>query len=59
MKQIKNKLGISGVLSEIYSWDKKGTSEEEGAQIDLLIDRRDRVINLCEIKFSTTPYEID
>ena len=59
VKQIKNKLGISGVLSEIYSWDKKGTSEEDGAQIDLLIDRRDRVINLCEIKFSTTPYEID
>ncbi|MBO6208329.1 MAG: hypothetical protein J6O73_15550 [Lachnospiraceae bacterium] len=59
VKQIKNKLGISGVLSEIYSWDKKGPSEEDGAQIDLLIDRRDRVINLCEIKFSTTPYEID
>jgi DNA-binding PadR family transcriptional regulator len=59
VNQIKKKLGISGVLSEVFSWDKRGTSEEDGAQIDLLIDRRDRVINLCEIKFSTTPYEID
>lgn len=59
INQIKKKLGISGVLSEIFSWGKKGTSEENGAQIDLLIDRRDRVINLCEIKFSTTPFEIN
>ncbi len=36
------------------------TSEgENGAQIDLLIDRRDRAINLCEIKYSNGPYEID
>ena len=30
-----------------------------GAQIDLLIDRRDRVINVCEIKFSLNEYVID
>lgn len=59
INQIKKKLGISGILSEIFSWDKKGTAENEGTQIDLLIDRRDRVINLCEIKFSVTPFEID
>ena len=58
-EQIKKKLGISGVMTEIYSWDKKGDKDEAGAQIDMLIDRRDRVINLCEIKFSTGQYEID
>ena len=37
--------------------DKKlGTA---GAQIDLIIDRRDRVINLCEMKFSLSEYTID
>ncbi len=59
IEQIKKKLGISGVMTEIFSWDKKGDNDKEGAQIDLLIDRRDRVINLCEIKFSTGQYEID
>jgi len=62
--QIKKKLGISGVLSNIYSWccrsftDKDGNNWK-GTQIDLLIDRRDEVINVCEIKFSTAPYVID
>ena len=32
---------------------------EKGAQIDLVIDRADRVINLCEIKFAKGPFEID
>lgn len=59
VNQIKKKLGISGVLTEISSWTKQGNADEEGAQIDMLIDRRDRVINLCEIKFSALPYEID
>ncbi len=51
--QIKNKLGISGVLTKEYVWNNKD------AQIDLLIERRDMVINLCEIKFSIKEYEID
>ncbi len=59
MGQIKKKLGISGVMTEISYWLKKGTQEDAGAQIDILIDRRDRVINLCEIKFATQQYEID
>ncbi|MBO4653409.1 MAG: ATP-binding protein [Lachnospiraceae bacterium] len=57
--QIKQKLGIAGIMAETSSWAKQGTNAEEGAQIDLLIDRRDRIINLCEIKFSTAPFEID
>jgi AAA+ ATPase superfamily predicted ATPase len=52
--QIKKALGISGVYSLSSSFYKKGTAEEKGAQIDLLIDRKDEVINICEIKFYNT-----
>ena len=65
MEQIKTALGISGVRTSVYTWrsssskGKEGTQEEKGAQIDLVIDRADGVINLCEIKYTRTPYEID
>ena len=49
--QIKKALGISGVYSKSASFVKKGTEEEAGVQIDLLIDRNDKVINLIEVKF--------
>ena len=32
--------------------------DDIGAQIDLLIDRQDMCINLCEMKFSNTEFEI-
>lgn len=54
--QIKFALGISGVETMEYAW--KSTSSGSGAQIDLLIDRKDGVINLCEMKFSNGIYEI-
>ena len=50
--QIKKALGISGIQTSVASWY-NGT-----AQIDLLIDRKDQVINLCEIKFSIKPFTI-
>lgn len=56
IQQIKNTLGIRGVISRTFSW--KSQQSEKGAQIDLIIDRRDQVINLCEIKCSTEPYTI-
>ncbi len=59
IKQIKKKIGISGVLSEESEWFVQGDKENEGAQIDMLIDRRDRVINICEMKFSNDEYSID
>lgn len=55
--QIKHALGISGVLSNVYSW-RKDADDGEGAQIDLLIDRNDQTINICEMKFSSDEYEI-
>lgn len=54
VSKIKKALQIGGVYSEQSAWyDKK-----EGAQIDLVIDRADRCANLCEMKFSETPYTI-
>ena len=56
-EQIKKALGISGVSTEESAW--KSTQSKDGAQIDLVIDRRDGVINLCEMKFSTDLFTID
>lgn len=58
--QIKHKLGISGILSEQSSWFVKADKKQgiNGTQIDLIIDRRDRVIDLCEMKFSLDEYVI-
>ncbi len=55
--QIKKALGIQGILSNELSW--RGSIEDKSVQIDLLIDRRDQVINLCEIKFSINKFTID
>ncbi|MCK6693786.1 MAG: AAA family ATPase [Thermoanaerobaculia bacterium] len=56
VRQIKRALGIQGIVSHAASW--QSTDIDTGAQIDLLIDRKDRVINVFEIKFSEQPYII-
>ncbi|HOY19350.1 MAG TPA: ATP-binding protein [Haliscomenobacter sp.] len=58
VRNIKKALGIEGIYSETSSWYKAADPESGGAQIDLIIDRKDRVINLFEIKFSINPFEI-
>lgn len=58
-QQIKAALGIAGVLSNVYSWRKEADETSDGAQVDLLIDRKDQVINLCEMKYSLSEYAID
>lgn len=59
LEQIKRALGISGILCNVCSWVYRPKDEyETGVQIDLIIDRDDNVINLCEIKFSSGKYEI-
>lgn len=60
LQQIQRGLGIADVDTRVASWHysaKKG-SQEEGAQIDLLLDRADQCIDLCEIKFSDKPFTI-
>ena len=57
--QIKRALGISGIISNVYSWVYiPKDAEEKGAQIDMLIDRDDNIINVCEMKFSQGEYEL-
>lgn len=62
--QIKEAIGIKAVLSNVCSWscptftDKDG-NPWQGTQIDLLIDRRDQVINICEMKYANDVYFID
>ena len=56
LPQIRKSLGISGVLTSVFSWRGEGDSK---AQIDMVIDREDKMINLCEIKYASGPYEID
>ena len=58
--QIKQALGISGIQTEVCSWQCKTDSQKgiQGAQIDLLIDRSDKVVNICEMKFCDTEYTI-
>ncbi len=54
--QIKQSLGISGVHTSVSSWRSK--TSDVGAQVDLVIDRRDMVINLCEMKYAVNPFTI-
>jgi hypothetical protein len=50
--QIKQALSIGGVTTNEYSWSARKTEQHAGAQIDLLLDRNDETINICEIKYS-------
>lgn len=55
---LKNALGISAVYTEIFSTHISASDDAEGIQIDLLIDRKDGCINLCEIKFHSSVFTI-
>ena len=60
ISQIKTALGILGVSSTQSSWSVKGDSDSElGTQIDLLIIRKDNVINMCEMKFCNEEFAVD
>lgn len=55
---IKKSLGISGIFSQESSWYFKGSRKDPGFQIDMLIDRSDNSINICEMKFYATEFEL-
>lgn len=57
MQQIKKALGINSVKTEYYSWRSK--TLQDGAQVDIIIDRADDTINLCEVKYSDHEYQLD
>jgi len=58
--EIRAALGIAGVRLETYAWSHRADEMcPHGAQIDLVLDRSDRVVNLCEMKFTRGPFAID
>ena len=58
LNQIKKALGINGIQNDICSWTYHSEDDKKGAQIDMIIDRKDQTINLCEMKYSATAYAI-
>ena len=58
VEQLKHAIGISGVSCNICSWSKIADNSAPGTQIDLLIERADGIINICEMKYSDKKYEI-
>jgi uncharacterized protein len=56
---IKQKLGIAGIISQQYAYSIKNAGKNNGGQIDLIIDRSDQCINLCEIKYHDKPFVIN
>lgn len=59
INQLRQALGISGMHTSQASWRSTGSDQQQGAQIDLLIDRPDQCINICEMKFSEHMFTID
>ena len=57
MRQIKRALGIGDVASEVCSWI--GKTNDRKVQIDMLINRKDQTVNLCEMKFYNRDFTID
>ena len=58
VRQIKQALGIAGVQTRVCSW-RSSKYASNGAQIDLLIDRKDETINICEIKYTKGLFAIN
>jgi predicted AAA+ superfamily ATPase len=56
ISEIKKALEIAGIQSAVYSW--RSENADDGSQIDLVIDRKDGMINLCEIKFAQDKFTI-
>lgn len=54
--QIRRALGLDRIAVEYYSWRSLGSPR---AQVDLIIERADRLVNLCEIKYTQGEYTID
>lgn len=55
-RQIKKALGISGIMANLFSWHVRANDTHPGVQLDLLIDRSDNIINVCEMKYAPSGY---
>lgn len=59
MDRLKYGLGIPAVLTSVSSFRKAGNKSEGGFQIDIVIQRKDNVIHLCECKYYNVPFTVD
>jgi AAA+ ATPase superfamily predicted ATPase len=59
LDNIKDSLGIKAINTIQFSWFIEGDENKKGAQIDLLIERKDNIISLCEMKFYNKELKID
>ena len=57
VQQIRRALGISAISADVSSW--RSAEADPGAQVDLVIDRADQIIDLCEMKWSSVEFVID
>lgn len=56
---IKSALGISGVSTQVSAYTVRGDGDNNGMQIDLIIDRQDGVLNVCEMKYYKDEFRVD
>lgn len=56
LEQIKKSLQIRGVSTSRFSFVQKGSDDNRGAQIDLVLERKDNIVDLCEMKFFSGLY---
>jgi uncharacterized protein len=59
INQIKSALGISGVFTQQSSWKFNGNDVLPGAQVDLVINRADQIIHICEAKFTKDNFALN
>lgn len=59
VEDIKKALGVSGVTSRQSVWTLQGDEDGNGTQVDLIIERSDSVVSLCEMKFYKSEFEVD
>ena len=60
LSQVRRALGVGSIHVEAYGWSFKGDETyPDGVQIDLVLERADNVINICEMKYSANVYAID
>lgn len=57
VQQIKHALRIDAISTLNYSWRSKNS--QPAAQIDIILERADRIVNICEVKYSLDEYELD
>ena len=55
-EQLRAALGIAGVAAEASAW--RGGAGDAAFQVDLVLDRADGIVDLCEMKFSEQPYTL-